>query len=193
AKPVSDAVAALGHRRLSIIDLTPAGHQPMCTADRNFWIVYNGEIYNYVELRRELERLGHSFGSHSDTEVILSAYRQWGEQCLERFTGMFAFVLVDRMQRRVFAARDRFGVKPLYYWVSPAGLVAFASEIKQFTGLPGWRPIINGPRAYDFLNWGLIDHTSETLFSSVRQLRGGEYISCFIDELLKGVVVKRWY
>lgn len=193
AKPVSDAVAALGHRRLSIIDLTPAGHQPMCTADRHFWIVYNGEIYNYVELRRELELLGHSFGSHSDTEVILSAYRQWGEQCLERFNGMFAFVLVDRMQRRVFAARDRFGVKPLYYWVSSAGLVAFASEIKQFTGLPGWRPIVNGPRAYDFLNWGLFDHTSETLFSNVRQLRGGEYVSCSIDELGKGIVVKRWY
>jgi len=106
---------------------------------------------------------------------------------------MFAFVLVDRMQRRVFAARDRFGVKPLYYWVSPAGLVAFASEIKQFTGLPGWRPIVNGPRAYDFLNWGLFDHTSETLFSNVRQLRGGEYVSCSIDELRKGIVVKRWY
>jgi asparagine synthase (glutamine-hydrolysing) len=193
AKPISDAIAALGHRRLSIIDLSPAGHQPMCTADRHYWIVYNGEIYNYVELRRELELLGHSFGSHSDTEVILSAYRQWGEQCLARFNGMFAFVLIDRMQRRVFAARDRFGVKPLYYWVSPAGLVAFASEIKQFTGLPGWRPIVNGPRAYDFLNWGLFDHTSETLFSSVKQLRGGEYVSCSIEELLKGVVVNRWY
>ena len=193
AKPVSDAVAALGHRRLSIIDLTPAGHQPMCTADQHVWIVYNGEIYNYVELRTELELLGHSFGSHSDTEVILSAYRQWGEQCLDRFNGMFAFVIVDRMQRRVFAARDRFGVKPLYYWVSPVGLVAFASEIKQFTGLPGWRPIVNGQRAYDFLNWGLFDHTSETLFSNVRQLRGGEYVSCSTDELLKGVVVKRWY
>ena len=193
AKPVSDAVAALGHRRLSIIDLSPGGHQPMCTADRHYWIVYNGEIYNYVELRTELELLGHSFGSHSDTEVILSAYRQWGEQCLDRFNGMFAFVLVDRMQRRMFAARDRFGVKPLYYWVSPIGLVAFASEIKQFTGLPGWRPIVNGQRAYDFLNWGLFDHTSETLFSSVRQLRGGEYVSCSTDELLKGVVVKRWY
>ena len=193
AKPVSDAVAALGHRRLSIIDLTPAGHQPMSTADGRFWIVYNGEIYNYIELRRELELLGHSFGSHSDTEVILSAYRQWGEQCLARFNGMFAFVLVDRTQRRVFAARDRFGVKPLYYWVSPVGLVAFASEIKQFTRLPGWRPIVNGQRAYDFLNWGLFDHTSETLFSSVRQLRGGEYVSCSMVELVKGVVVKRWY
>ena len=193
AKPVSDAVAALGHRRLSIIDLSPAGHQPMCTADRHYWIVYNGEIYNYVELRTELELLGHSFSSDSDTEIILSAYRQWGEQCLDRFNGMFAFVLVDRMQRRVFAARDRFGVKPLYYWVSPVGLVAFASEIKQFTGLPGWRPRVNGQRAYDFLNWGLFDHTSETLFSSVRQLRGGEYVSSSTDELLKDVVVKRWY
>lgn len=193
AEPVSDAVVAFGHRRLSIIDLSPAGHQPMCTADGRFWIVYNGEIYNYVELRTELELLGYAFVSHSDTEVILAAYREWGEQCLRRFNGMFAFVLVDRVVRLVFAARDRFGVKPLYYWMSPIGLVAFASEVKQFTVLPGWRPIVNGQRAYDFLNWGLFDHTSETLFSSVRQLRGGEYVSCSIDELLKGVVAKRWY
>ena len=156
----------------------------MCTADQNDWIVYNGEIYNYVELRRELELLGHSFGSHSDTEVILSAYRQWGEQCLERFNGMFAFVLVDRMQRRVFAARDRFGVKPLYYWVSPIGLVAFASEIKQFTGLPGWRPIVNGQRAYHCTNSSFFDHTSGDLFSSVIQLRGGK-MSKVINEYVK--------
>ena len=191
--PLLDAVIALGHRRLSIIDLSPAGHQPMCTADGHVWIVYNGEIYNYLELRTELELLGHSFVSCSDTEVILAAYREWGEQCLIRFNGMFAFVLVDRVSRRVFAARDRFGVKPLYYWMSPDGLVAFASEIKQFSTLPGWRPIVNGHRAYDFLNWGLLDHTSESLFSGVRQLRGGEYVSSPLDDICKGIVAKRWY
>jgi asparagine synthase (glutamine-hydrolysing) len=193
AEPVSGAVAALGHRRLSIIDLGPTGHQPMCTADRRLWIVYNGEIYNYVELRAELELLGHSFVSHSDTEVILAAYREWGEKCLDRFNGMFAFVLVDRTARRVFAARDRFGVKPLYLWRSPRGLVAMASEIKQFSTLPGWSPILNGQRAYEFLNWGLLDHTEETLFDGVRQIRGGEYIHCSLEELLVSLPIRRWY
>jgi asparagine synthase (glutamine-hydrolysing) len=165
---------ALAHRRLSILDLSPSGHQPMCTADRAIWITYNGEIYNYIELRDELKALGHAFTSQSDTEVILAAYRAWGRNCLARFNGMFAFVLFDRARRSLFAARDRFGVKPLYYWISPEGFVALASEIKQFAVLPGWRPKVNGQRAYDFLNWALLDHTDETLFDGVFQLRGGE-------------------
>jgi len=193
AKPVSDAVAAFGHRRLSIIDLSSAGHQPMCTPDGRFWIVYNGEIYNFIELRTELELLGHSFNSHSDTEVILAAYREWGEQCLERFNGMFAFVILDRTKRAVFAARDRFGVKPLYLWRSPDGLVAMASEIKQFSTLPGWSPKVNGQRAYEFLNWGLLDHTEETLFNGVRQVRGGESLYWSLEQLSMSPPIKRWY
>ena len=153
----------------------------MCTADRACWIVYNGEIYNYVELRAELRALGHDFTSQSDTEVILAAYREWGTGCLARFNGMFAFALYDRARKRLFAARDRFGVKPLYYWVSPDGIVALASEIKQFTALPGWRPRVNGQRAYDFLNWGLLDHTDETLYAEVFQLRGGEALLLDLD------------
>ncbi len=137
ASPPAGSVVAMGHRRLSIVDLSPAGHQPMSYADGRFWIVYNGEVYNHLELRAELEALGHGFASHCDTEVILAAYAQWGEDCLHRFNGMFAFVLIDRAERRLFAARDRFGVKPLYYWISPNGAVAFASEIKQFTCMPG--------------------------------------------------------
>ncbi len=171
---MNEASLALVHRRLSIVDLAPTGHQPMCSADRACWITYNGEIYNYIELREELKGLGRNFVSQSDTEVILAAYQQWGKDCLARFNGMFAFVLFDRARRRLFAARDRFGVKPLYYWIAPEGLVAFASEIKQFTVLPGWRSRINGQRAYDFLNWALLDHTDETLFDGVFQLRGGE-------------------
>ena len=169
-----DTYLALIHRRLSILDLTPTGHQPMCSVDGECWITYNGEIYNYVELREELKTLGHTFLSQSDTEVILAAYRVWGRKCLARFNGMFAFVLFDRAQRRLFAARDRFGVKPLYYWVSPEGFVALASEIKQFAALPSWHPRVNGQRAYDFLNWALLDHTDETMFKGVYQLRGGE-------------------
>jgi asparagine synthase (glutamine-hydrolysing) len=187
------AIVAFGHRRLSIVDLSPAGHQPMCTADGRHWIVYNGEIYNYVELRAELESAGIQFNSHSDTEVILQAYAQWGENCLDRFNGMFAFVLLDRSTRRVLIARDRFGVKPLYFWRSPEGLVAVASEIKQLSALPGWAPRLNGQRGYEFLNWGLLDHTDSTLFADVSQLRGGELIHCGLPELARSFPVRRWY
>jgi asparagine synthase (glutamine-hydrolysing) len=181
-EPVLDGVRlALLHRRLSILDLSPTGRQPMCTSNRECWIVYNGEIYNYLELREELRSLGHVFASQSDTEVILEAYRAWGRECLSRFNGMFAFVLFDRARRRLFAARDRFGVKPLYYWISPEGLIAFASEIKQFAVLPGWQPRVNGQRAYDFLNWALLDHTAETLFDGVHQLRGGEALDLDVE------------
>ena len=180
---------ALGHRRLSIVDLSPAGHQPMCTADLRYWIVYNGEVYNHIELRSELENLGHLFRSHSDTEVILAAYEEWGTDCLSRFNGMFAFLLYDAVEKTLFAARDRFGVKPLYYWISPEGDIAFASEIKQFTVLPGWRARLNGQRAYDFLAWAITDHTDETLFSEVYQLRGGECLLVDIQKVRDGNLI----
>jgi asparagine synthase (glutamine-hydrolysing) len=185
--------AALGHRRLSIVDLSPAGHQPMCSANGELWIIYNGEIYNHIELRAELEDAGERFASHCDTEVMLAAYQRWGEDCLHRFNGMFAFVLVDWPRRRVFAARDRFGVKPLYYWTAPDGTLALASEIKQFTALPGWRARLNGQRAYEFLHWGLFDHTGETLFHDVRQLRGGECLSFSLDRLPAPPKPRPWY
>jgi asparagine synthase (glutamine-hydrolysing) len=184
---------ALGHRRLSILDLSPAGHQPMCTLDRRFWIIYNGEIYNYLELRTELEAAGHSFRTGTDTEVLLHAYTEWGHDCLNRFNGMFAFVLYDRETRKVFAARDRFGVKPLYYWFSPEGLLAFASEIKQFTVLPGWKARLNHQRAFDFLAYSLLDHTDQTMFAGVRQIRGGEAVEFTVDTGKDPLPVYRWY
>jgi len=171
----AEGFLALGHRRLSIVDLSPAGHQPMSYAGGDLWLVFNGEIYNFVELRQELSQLGHSFHTHTDTEIILAAYKEWGKSCLDRFNGMWAFVLFDRAAKTVFVARDRWGIKPLYYWISPAGFIAFASEIKQFTVLPGWCARLNGQRAYDFLNWRVTDHTDETLFEGVYQLRGGEH------------------
>lgn len=187
----------LAHRRLSIVDLSVTGHQPMCTADRRFWIVYNGEIYNHVELRHELESAGYQFTSSSDTEVILQSYRHWGASCLYRFNGMFAFVILDIKEHKLFAGRDRFGVKPLYVWRSPAGLVAFASEIKQFTVLPGWQARMNGQRVYDFLAWGLSNHTYETLFADVVQLRGGESLEVSFEELAETEELRRrvrkWY
>lgn len=184
---------ALGNRRLAIVDLSPAGHQPMSDHEGRCWVTYNGEIYNHLELRAELEARGHRFRSHTDTEIILAGYREWGEECLQRFNGMFAFVLVDRSARRVFAARDRFGVKPLYYWRSPQGLLAFASEIKQFTALPGWQPRLNGQLAYDFLNWAVLDHGDGTLFEGVQQLRGGEFMHCSLEEVTRAAAVRRWY
>lgn len=189
----SQAQVALGHRRLSILDLSPAGHQPMCTPDRRYWIVYNGEVYNYRELRAELEAADHTFQTGTDTEVLLHAYIEWGPDCLDRFNGMFAFVLYDRETRTVFAARDRFGVKPLYYWFSPAGFLAFASEIKQFTVLPGWEAQLNHQRAFDYLAYSLLDHTDETMFAGVRQLRGGEAVEIAIDVLDGSLPVYRWY
>jgi asparagine synthase (glutamine-hydrolysing) len=154
----------------------------MCTSDRRYWIVFNGEIYNYIELREDLRKQGYCFESQSDTEVILAAFQAWGTQCLDRFNGMFAMLLFDRSEGKLLAARDRFGIKPLYYWVSPLGELAFASEIKQFTVLPGWAAEINGQRAYDYLAWGLTDHTHETLFSGVFQVRPGTLLEVNVSE-----------
>ena len=164
---------ALGHRRLSILDLSPFGHQPMCYQGR-YWIVYNGEVYNYLELRTELETLGHRFLSHCDTEVILAAYGQWGTDCFARFNGMWALAIYDVQSAKLVLSRDRFGIKPLYYWKT-GELFAFASEIKAFTCLPGWRPRLNGQAVHDFLLSGLQDHSRETLFADVFQLDPGCY------------------
>ncbi|MBI4830526.1 MAG: asparagine synthase (glutamine-hydrolyzing), partial [Candidatus Lindowbacteria bacterium] len=118
-----------GHTRLSIIDLSSAGNQPMATDDKNFWIVYNGELYNYKDIKAELSREGYSFRSDTDTEVVLKSYQHWGPKCLDRFNGMFAFAVWDEAEQTLFLARDRMGEKPLYYWQSGTAF-AFASEIK---------------------------------------------------------------
>jgi asparagine synthase (glutamine-hydrolysing) len=184
----------LAHRRLSIIDTSAAGRQPMAWGDERWWITCNGEIYNYLELRRELEERGHLFRTATDTEVILAAYAEWQEACLDRFVGMFAFVLYDRRAGRIFAARDRFGVKPLYYW-RRGREIAFASEIKQFIALPEFAARTNHARAYDFLAAGLFDHGEETLFAGVRQLRGGQYMLLDLAGWQHEVAMapRRWY
>jgi len=188
----------LGHRRLSILDLSSLGHQPMCSQDGRYWIVYNGEVYNYIELRTELKKHGHTFISCTDTEVILAAYRQWGEGCLSKLNGMWAFAIYDSQTRSLFLARDRFGVKPLYYWTSPAGMFAFASEIKQFTVLPGWQAKLNGQRAYDYLVFGITDHTEETMFSDVHQLRPGHCVTLpvfykNVESIEAPLTTRAWY
>ena len=129
----SDGVL-LGHRRLSIIDLSTAGHQPMVDDDSGAVVTYNGEIYNYLELRGELESLGHRFSSATDTEVLLKAYLEWGPDCLRRFNGMWAFAIWVPSRQTLFCARDRFGVKPFYLWQAGSA-IAFASEPKAILAL----------------------------------------------------------
>src|SRR5436190_24095077 len=119
----------LSHRRLSFLDLTEAGKQPMTNEDGSLWIAYNGEIYNYIELRKQLEQSGHQFHSHTDTEVILHGYEEWGYDVVNHLKGMFAFGLWDERKKQLFLARDRFGIKPLYYSYQDGNFV-FASEIK---------------------------------------------------------------
>ncbi len=167
---------ALGHRRLSIIDLTDAGYQPMLDGESGVSIVFNGEIYNYRELRSELAARGEIFRTESDTEVLLRALVVWGPEALPRLRGMFAFVAWDDRRKRLFVARDRFGIKPLYF-VRTAQSIAFASEIKQLHGLPGFNGRMNVSRVSDFLVWGISDHTAETMFDGVSQLRAGEYMT----------------
>jgi len=175
----------LAHWRLSIIDPHPSSDQPLARRPGDFWIVFNGEIYNYRELRKEI---GGHLATNSDTEVLLAAYEKWGTGCLQRLRGMFAFVILDKQKQRVFAARDRFGIKPLYYKRNRDGY-EFASEIKQI--LPN-RPSANSRRVKDFLFYGAQDHTDETLFEGIQQLRGGESIEVSLESDLR-VEKRTWY
>jgi asparagine synthase (glutamine-hydrolysing) len=185
--------AVLGHRRLSIIDLTAAGHQPMTDADGDLWMVFNGEVYNYLELGDRLAGRGHRFVGHSDTEVVLAAYKEWGSDFLRELVGMFSMVIVDVRKRRVLAARDHFGIKPLYFWRTPAGAVAFASEIKAFTSMPGWSPAVDGQRLYDFLNFGMHDHTDGTMFAGVTQLGPGQLLEIDLRQDVGTLRPRSWW
>lgn len=194
---VQNLKICFGHRRLSIIDLSPYGHMPMCDKTKRFWIIFNGEIYNYQVIRQELKSLGHSFISHSDTEVILAAYLQWGTDCLNRFNGMWSFAIYDTQSREIFLARDRFGIKPLYYWIANNGNFCFASEIKQFTVLPNWKAVINKQRAYDYLVYSVMDHTDETMFKGVFQIPAGHFCKFSTDKIFPDkqgrLTIEKWY
>lgn len=170
----------LGHRRLSIIDLSPAGHQPMVLQQAGLSITYNGEIYNYLELKGELRSLGCVFHTHSDTEVILQAWATWGEQAMHRFNGMFAFLLLDTRKQKMYAVRDRFGVKPLYY-TQTSGYIAFASEVKQLRTLPAYRFKLDEQIAYDYLRYGLIDHAAQTFDVGIDQVMPGTMVAVDIS------------
>jgi asparagine synthase (glutamine-hydrolysing) len=177
----------LGHTRLSVIDLSSAGHQPMNSADGNLWIVYNGEIYNYLELRSNLNF--YPFRSQTDTEVIMAAYQQWGTRCLEHFIGMFAFAIWDEQKRRLFIARDRFGVKPLYWYRNPRGGGFLASEIKALheAGVPREPDPVTWAT---YLSSGMYDHWSRTFWRDIQQIPPGGWMQW--DEE-KGVQNGMWY
>ena len=164
-----------GFVRLSILDLSAAGRQPMFSADHRFVVVYNGEIFNYIELREELKALGQEFRTNTDTEVLLAAYRQWGDGCLHRFNGMWAFVIYDRHTGDIFASRDRYGIKPFYYWET-ADLFAFASEIPPLLNLLPGKPAADNQSIFDYLVFNRTDQTERTFFSEIKKLQHGHCI-----------------
>lgn len=170
-----DGAVGLGHRRLAIIDLSPGGNQPMATEDGRFVITYNGELYNFRELRVELEAQGWRFRSRSDTEVLLKAFAHWGPQCLGRLNGMFAFAVWDRVKRELFLARDRYGIKPLYYWQS-AGTFLFGSEVKALMKHPAFAVRLNLPGLLEYMTFQNF-LTDRTLFEGVRLLPAGACLS----------------
>lgn len=165
----------LGHRRLSIIDLS-SGHQPLFNEDGSVVVVFNGEIYNYPELMQELTKLGHVFRTHCDTEVIVHAWEQWGEACVERFRGMFAFGLWDRNKKTLFLARDRLGVKPLYYALLADGTFIFGSELKALTAHPGLKREINPYAVEEYFAYGYVPEP-RTIFKSAMKLSPGHMIT----------------
>lgn len=188
----NDYKIGFGHRRLSILDLSHCGHQPMSTENEDVVITFNGEIYNHAELKAELTELGYTFRSKTDTEVIIYAYKQWGIDCLKKFNGMFSFVLYDKQRDKLYAIRDRFGVKPLYYYIYE-GAILFASEIKQFTTLPNWKAVLNNEPAQVFLWTGVIDYSNQTMFRDVYQVRGGHYLELSLNQSSPMFEVNKWY
>jgi asparagine synthase (glutamine-hydrolysing) len=162
----------LAHRRLAIQDLSPAGHQPLCSQDESVWITFNGEIYNHIELRSELESFGHRFFTHTDTEIILAAYLQWGKECLHRFNGMWAFVIWDKKKNILFGSRDRFGVKPFYYYKDKE-IFAFASEQKALLKNPLVKAAINNAAVADYFVAGEIEYGEESFFKNIIELFPG--------------------
>jgi asparagine synthase (glutamine-hydrolysing) len=166
----------LGFRRLSIIDLSSAGHQPMPNEDETVWLVFNGEIYNFRELRRELEMKGYRFRSATDSEVLVHGYEAWGDRVLERLHGMFAFAIWDQRRERLFLARDPFGIKPLHYALLPDGL-AFASEIKALLHYPTVDSTLDLQAVWSFLTFGQVP-APQTIYRGIRKLPPGHFMEC---------------
>ncbi len=182
-----------GFVRLSILDLTSAGHQPMFSADKRYVIVHNGEIFNYIELREELKSFGHKFITNTDTEVLLAAYQQWGEACLPRFNGMWAFAIYDRQNKKIFACRDRYGIKPFYYYINDR-FFAFASEIPPLLSLMPCRPTPDNQSIFDYLVFNRTDQTEKTFFAEIKKLQHGHVVKIGSDTSQSfNPVIEKWY
>lgn len=188
---VDDAASlGFGHRRLAIIDVTDSGRQPMSFANGRYWITFNGEIYNFVELRRELEGHGYRFVTDSDTEVILAAFHKWGEACQFKFNGMWAFALWDTLERKLFLSRDRFGVKPLIYYFDGRRF-AFASEMKAFLALDGFRPEFSPVvLANSLTDASHVEGAEDCLFLGLKRLAGGH---CLTLASRGNLQIRRWW
>ncbi len=170
-----DNGVGLGHRRLSILDLSSLGHQPMSNSDGSIWITYNGEVYNYKEIREQLVIKGHSFKSNTDTEVVLKAYEEWGIECVHKFVGMFALAIWDKKIKRLYLLRDRAGVKPLFYYQND-NILLFGSELKALMAHPDFKRDINHSVMPFYLRYGYIP-TSQTIFDNTYKLPPGHYLS----------------
>ncbi|MCO6431145.1 MAG: asparagine synthase (glutamine-hydrolyzing) [Deltaproteobacteria bacterium] len=179
--PEGSPTALLTHTRLSIIDLSDAALQPMLSEDGRFAIVFNGEIYNYRELRDELSRAGYSFKTASDTEVLLNSYRHWGKEALNRLVGMFAFALLDAKKETLFLARDPFGIKPLYYTLT-GGNFSFASTLRAIFTFPGVARRINPLRLFLYLRFGITDYGAASLIQDVSQLPPAHYLEVSLKD-----------
>ena len=166
-----------GHRRLAIIDLSAGGHQPMCLQEnQEIWITLNGEIYNYIELREELQSYGFVFHTESDVEIVLASYQHWGTDCLTHFNGMWSFVIYDHQKNQFFGARDRFGVKPLYYLQNEQHF-AFASEQKALLEVPSYHRAVNLDAMLPFLLYGQVELQSEGFFKDLYELKPGHFFT----------------
>lgn len=176
----NDFYIGMAHRRLSIIDLSPMGHQPMSDENTNITITFNGEIYNYIELRKELEADNYIFSTDTDTEVIIKAYQKWGEDCVNHFNGMWAFALWDAKNARLFCSRDRLGAKPFYYYREENKFI-FASEIKQICQDKQIERYLNLEAVTNYIMWGLADYNEDTWIKGIYELRGGNNLSIEID------------
>ncbi|MCG3651922.1 asparagine synthase (glutamine-hydrolyzing) [Aliarcobacter butzleri] len=180
----------MGHRRLSILDVSYAGHQPMSDLSKNIWIAYNGEIYNFKELRIELEELGHRFKSQTDTEVIIYAYIEWGIECIKRFNGMFAFSLYDNFNKKFYLCRDRYGIKPVYYHITQDKTFIYASEIKSILEYKDYKSEVDKEALLEYFTFQNI-FTNKTLHKDIQILEAGHYFE--IDLLSKEIEKKQYW
>ena len=191
AKDLQPSTLGLVHRRLSIIDLSADGWQPMHSPDGRYSIVYNGEVYNFLELRRELEELGAHFTSRSDTEVVLTAYAMWGVAAFARFNGMFALAILDEHEETVVLARDCFGIKPLYYTRTPDAWV-FASELRSLMQLPFVSRRVDPNWLYDYLRFGRTDVDEGTLLAEIKQVPAASHLSLHVRTGEQGPIERYW-